>query len=124
MAGPPWVGAAWGAFPRVGEAAGWEPSRARTLHGCRCSPPLPSTSSSPAPRSSAAGGRLLLVRRATWDTLPGHWELPGGKVGATEPPESAKATAVSGSSRAPALRARRETQTEGREVIERNTSAV
>jgi 8-oxo-dGTP diphosphatase len=25
-------------------------------------------------------GRVLLVRRAAWDTLPGKWELPGGKV--------------------------------------------
>ena len=25
-------------------------------------------------------GRVLLVRRASWDTLPGMWELPGGKV--------------------------------------------
>jgi 8-oxo-dGTP pyrophosphatase MutT (NUDIX family) len=25
-------------------------------------------------------GRLLLVRRAGWDTMPMHWELPGGKV--------------------------------------------
>jgi 8-oxo-dGTP pyrophosphatase MutT (NUDIX family) len=25
-------------------------------------------------------GRVLLVRRAAWDTLPGRWELPGGKV--------------------------------------------
>jgi 8-oxo-dGTP diphosphatase len=25
-------------------------------------------------------GRILLVRRAAWDTLPGKWELPGGKV--------------------------------------------
>jgi 8-oxo-dGTP pyrophosphatase MutT (NUDIX family) len=35
------------------------------------------------------GGRLLLVRRAAWDTLPGAWELPGGKARADEPPESA-----------------------------------
>jgi 8-oxo-dGTP pyrophosphatase MutT (NUDIX family) len=27
-----------------------------------------------------AEGRVLLVRRASWDTLPGLWELPGGKV--------------------------------------------
>ena len=25
-------------------------------------------------------GRVLVVRRAAWDTLPGKWELPGGKV--------------------------------------------
>ena len=25
-------------------------------------------------------GRVLLVRRAAWDTLPGLWELPGGKI--------------------------------------------
>ena len=25
-------------------------------------------------------GRVLLVRRAAWDTLPGQWELPGGKI--------------------------------------------
>ena len=25
-------------------------------------------------------GRVLLVRRAAWDTRPGMWELPGGKV--------------------------------------------
>jgi 8-oxo-dGTP diphosphatase len=25
-------------------------------------------------------GCVLLVRRAAWDTLPGQWELPGGKV--------------------------------------------
>jgi 8-oxo-dGTP diphosphatase len=25
-------------------------------------------------------GKVLLVRRAAWDTLPGRWELPGGKV--------------------------------------------
>jgi 8-oxo-dGTP diphosphatase len=25
-------------------------------------------------------GGVLLVRRAAWDTLPGQWELPGGKV--------------------------------------------
>jgi 8-oxo-dGTP diphosphatase len=27
-----------------------------------------------------ADGRVLLVRRAAWDTLPGLWELPGGKI--------------------------------------------
>lgn len=27
-----------------------------------------------------SNGRFLLVRRAKWDTLPGRWELPGGKV--------------------------------------------
>jgi 8-oxo-dGTP diphosphatase len=31
-------------------------------------------------------GRVLLVRRALWDSLPGHWELPGGKVDAGEQP--------------------------------------
>ena len=30
-------------------------------------------------------GRTLLVRRAGWDTLPGRWELPGGKVDRGEP---------------------------------------
>ena len=25
-------------------------------------------------------GKVLLVRRAAWDTMPGRWELPGGKV--------------------------------------------
>jgi 8-oxo-dGTP pyrophosphatase MutT (NUDIX family) len=29
-------------------------------------------------------GQLLLVRRAPWDSLPGAWELPGGKVDAGE----------------------------------------
>jgi 8-oxo-dGTP pyrophosphatase MutT (NUDIX family) len=28
--------------------------------------------------------RVLLVRRAKWDTMPGTWELPGGKVDAGE----------------------------------------
>ena len=32
----------------------------------------------------APDGRVLLVRRASWDTLPGLWELPGGKVHAGE----------------------------------------
>jgi 8-oxo-dGTP diphosphatase len=32
-------------------------------------------------------GRLLLLRRAPWDSLPGAWELPGGKVDAGERPE-------------------------------------
>lgn len=31
-----------------------------------------------------SGGRVLLVRRAPWDAMPGHWELPGGKVDAGE----------------------------------------
>ena len=30
-------------------------------------------------------GRTLLVRRARWDSLPGRWELPGGKVDRGEP---------------------------------------
>ena len=30
-------------------------------------------------------GRVLLVRRAAWDSLPGRWELPGGKVDRGEP---------------------------------------
>jgi 8-oxo-dGTP diphosphatase len=30
-------------------------------------------------------GRILLVRRAAWDTRPGQWELPGGKVDRGEP---------------------------------------
>jgi 8-oxo-dGTP diphosphatase len=25
-------------------------------------------------------GSVLLVRRAAWDSLPGQWELPGGKI--------------------------------------------
>jgi len=25
-------------------------------------------------------GCVLLVRRAAWDSLPGQWELPGGKI--------------------------------------------
>jgi 8-oxo-dGTP pyrophosphatase MutT (NUDIX family) len=33
-------------------------------------------------------GRVLLVRRAVWDTMPGAWELPGGKV---DPDESVEA---------------------------------
>jgi 8-oxo-dGTP pyrophosphatase MutT (NUDIX family) len=37
----------------------------------------------------ARAGRLLLVRRAAWDSLPGHWELPGGKAGDEEPLEPA-----------------------------------
>jgi 8-oxo-dGTP pyrophosphatase MutT (NUDIX family) len=28
----------------------------------------------------SADGRVLVVRRAAWDTQPGLWELPGGKV--------------------------------------------
>jgi 8-oxo-dGTP diphosphatase len=32
-----------------------------------------------------SGGRVLLVRRAAWDSLPGQWELPGGKVDPSEP---------------------------------------
>jgi 8-oxo-dGTP diphosphatase len=30
-------------------------------------------------------GRVLLLRRAPWDSMPGHWELPGGKVDPEEP---------------------------------------
>jgi 8-oxo-dGTP diphosphatase len=30
-------------------------------------------------------GHALLVRRAGWDSLPGRWELPGGKVDRDEP---------------------------------------
>jgi 8-oxo-dGTP pyrophosphatase MutT (NUDIX family) len=29
-------------------------------------------------------GRVLLVRRAAGDSMPGHWELPGGKVDGDE----------------------------------------
>jgi 8-oxo-dGTP pyrophosphatase MutT (NUDIX family) len=36
-------------------------------------------------------GRVLLVRRAAWDTFPSHWELPGGKVDAHEPVDAALA---------------------------------
>jgi 8-oxo-dGTP diphosphatase len=31
------------------------------------------------------GGRALLVRRAAWDSMPGLWELPGGKIDGEEP---------------------------------------
>ncbi len=31
-------------------------------------------------------GRVLLVRRAAWDSMPGAWELPGGKVDDGEAP--------------------------------------
>jgi 8-oxo-dGTP pyrophosphatase MutT (NUDIX family) len=34
-------------------------------------------------------GDVLLIRRAAWDTLPGEWELPGGKVDPGEAPLSA-----------------------------------
>jgi 8-oxo-dGTP diphosphatase len=34
-------------------------------------------------------GRVLLLRRAAWDSYPGAWELPGGKVDAGEAPELA-----------------------------------
>lgn len=36
----------------------------------------------------ARSDRVLLVRRAAWDSMPGAWELPGGKV---DPGESAEA---------------------------------
>jgi 8-oxo-dGTP pyrophosphatase MutT (NUDIX family) len=36
-------------------------------------------------------GRVLLVRRAGWDSYPSAWELPGGKVDAGEPVEAALA---------------------------------
>ena len=39
-------------------------------------------------------GRVLLVRRAHWDTLPGRWELPGGKVDRGEPLREALAREV------------------------------
>lgn len=29
-------------------------------------------------------GCVLLLRRSSWDTMPGAWELPGGKVDAGE----------------------------------------
>jgi len=32
-----------------------------------------------------SAGRVLLLRRAAWDTMPGRWELPGGKVDPDEP---------------------------------------
>jgi 8-oxo-dGTP pyrophosphatase MutT (NUDIX family) len=32
-----------------------------------------------------SGGRVLLIRRAAWDSMPGLWELPGGKVDGDEP---------------------------------------
>ena len=58
--------------------------------------PLPTTSSMAALASTKidvtvaralieSEGRVLLVRRARWDTLPGRWELPGGKVDRGEP---------------------------------------
>jgi 8-oxo-dGTP pyrophosphatase MutT (NUDIX family) len=33
-------------------------------------------------------GRLLLVHRAPWDSLPGAWELPGGKLDSGERSET------------------------------------
>jgi 8-oxo-dGTP pyrophosphatase MutT (NUDIX family) len=39
----------------------------------------------------ARGRRVLLLRRAAWDTYPSAWELPGGKVDAGEPVEAAVA---------------------------------
>jgi 8-oxo-dGTP pyrophosphatase MutT (NUDIX family) len=36
-------------------------------------------------------GRVLLVRRAAWDSMPGHWELPGGKSEHGESDEAALA---------------------------------
>jgi 8-oxo-dGTP diphosphatase len=27
-----------------------------------------------------SAGRVLLVRRSAWDSMPGLWELPGGKI--------------------------------------------
>jgi 8-oxo-dGTP diphosphatase len=39
----------------------------------------------------ARGRRVLLVRRASWDTYPLAWELPGGKVDAGESVEAAVA---------------------------------
>jgi 8-oxo-dGTP diphosphatase len=32
-----------------------------------------------------SSGRVLLVRRAAWDSMPGLWELPGGKIDGAEP---------------------------------------
>jgi 8-oxo-dGTP diphosphatase len=32
-----------------------------------------------------SGGRVLLVRRAPWDSMSGLWELPGGKIDGDEP---------------------------------------
>jgi 8-oxo-dGTP pyrophosphatase MutT (NUDIX family) len=39
----------------------------------------------------ARAGRVLLLRRAGWDSHPSAWELPGGKVDAGEPVEAAAA---------------------------------
>jgi 8-oxo-dGTP diphosphatase len=36
-------------------------------------------------------GRVLLVRRAAWDSYPSCWELPGGKADAGEAPADALA---------------------------------
>jgi 8-oxo-dGTP diphosphatase len=38
-----------------------------------------------------SGGRILLLRRAAMDSLPGYWETPGGGV---EPGESFEAGAI------------------------------
>jgi 8-oxo-dGTP pyrophosphatase MutT (NUDIX family) len=35
------------------------------------------------------GGRVLLLRRAAWDSYPSAWELPGGKADPDESPECA-----------------------------------
>ena len=32
-----------------------------------------------------SAGRVLLVRRSAWDSMPGLWELPGGKIDGDEP---------------------------------------
>jgi 8-oxo-dGTP pyrophosphatase MutT (NUDIX family) len=39
----------------------------------------------------ARGRRVLLLRRAAWDSYPCAWELPGGKVDAGEAVEAAAA---------------------------------
>jgi 8-oxo-dGTP diphosphatase len=39
----------------------------------------------------ARAGRVLLLRRAGWDSYPSAWELPGGKVDRGEPVEAAVA---------------------------------
>jgi 8-oxo-dGTP pyrophosphatase MutT (NUDIX family) len=41
-----------------------------------------------------SGGRVLLVRRAARDSMPGRWELPGGKVDGGEPVRDALAREV------------------------------
>jgi 8-oxo-dGTP pyrophosphatase MutT (NUDIX family) len=70
-------------------------------------------------------GRILLVRRAAWDSLPGAWELPGGKVDAAETPELAvvrelaEETALAGAGAPDAWFALPLRSPSGRQVLER-----